>query len=77
MEHERTEVVFSLGDRWESVMYIQKGWVMVRLLHQQRRLSDGVISHMLSRNIRGEEDLVDQLFNSNEKSGTSFAARDV
>src|SRR5437870_4746523 len=40
---------------------------MVRLLHQQRGLSDRFISHMLSRNIRIEEDLIDQLFNSSEK----------
>jgi CRP-like cAMP-binding protein len=40
---------------------------MVRLLHQQHALSDRFISHMLSRNIRIEEDLIDQLFNSSEK----------
>ena len=40
---------------------------MVRLLHQQHALSDRFIAHMLERNIRIEEDLVDQLFNSSEK----------
>jgi CRP/FNR family cyclic AMP-dependent transcriptional regulator len=40
---------------------------MVRLLHQQPTMSDRFISHMLSRNIRIEEDLIDQLFNSSEK----------
>jgi CRP-like cAMP-binding protein len=40
---------------------------MIRLLHQQRAMSDRFISHMLSRNIRIEEDLIDQLFNSSEK----------
>jgi CRP/FNR family cyclic AMP-dependent transcriptional regulator len=40
---------------------------MVRRLHQQHELSDRFIAHMLSRNIRIEEDLVDQLFNSSEK----------
>jgi CRP-like cAMP-binding protein len=40
---------------------------MVRLLHQQHQMSDRFISHMLSRNIRIEEDLIDQLFNSSEK----------
>jgi CRP/FNR family cyclic AMP-dependent transcriptional regulator len=40
---------------------------MVQLLHQQRATSDRFIAHMLSRNIRIEEDLVDQLFNSSEK----------
>jgi CRP/FNR family cyclic AMP-dependent transcriptional regulator len=40
---------------------------MVRLLHKQHAMSDRFISHMLSRNIRIEEDLVDQLFNSSEQ----------
>ena len=40
---------------------------MVRLLHDQHALSDRFIAHMLARNIRIEEDLVDQLFNSSEK----------
>jgi CRP/FNR family cyclic AMP-dependent transcriptional regulator len=40
---------------------------MVRLLHKQHELSDRFIAHMLARNIRTEEDLVDQLFNSSEK----------
>jgi CRP/FNR family cyclic AMP-dependent transcriptional regulator len=39
----------------------------VRLLHQQHALSDRFIAHMLARNIRIEEDLVDQLFKSSEK----------
>jgi CRP-like cAMP-binding protein len=40
---------------------------MVKLLHKQHTMSDRFISHMLSRNIRIEEDLIDQLFNSSEK----------
>ena len=40
---------------------------MVRLLHQRPEFSDRFIEHMLTRNIRIEEDLVDQLFNSSEK----------
>jgi CRP/FNR family cyclic AMP-dependent transcriptional regulator len=40
---------------------------MVRLLHKQASMSDRFITHMLARNIRIEEDLVDQLFNSSEK----------
>src|SRR6188768_2493711 len=40
---------------------------MGRLLHQQHALSDRFIAHMLARNIRIEEDLVDQLFNCSEK----------
>ena len=40
---------------------------MVRVLHAEHAFSDRFISYMLSRNIRVEEDLVDQLFNSTEK----------
>ena len=40
---------------------------MMRTLHEQSALSDRFIRHMLVRNIRIEEDLVDQLFNSSEK----------
>jgi CRP/FNR family cyclic AMP-dependent transcriptional regulator len=40
---------------------------MIRLLHRQHALSDRFIAHMLARNIRIEEDLIDQLFNSSEK----------
>ena len=40
---------------------------MIRTLHEQSGLSDRFIAHMLARNIRIEEDLVDQLFNSSEK----------
>jgi len=40
---------------------------MVRVLHDEPELSDRFLSHVLTRNIRIEEDLVDQLFNSSEK----------
>jgi len=40
---------------------------MLRTLHEHPALSDLFIAHMLTRNIRIEEDLVDQLFNSSEK----------
>jgi CRP/FNR family cyclic AMP-dependent transcriptional regulator len=40
---------------------------MVGLLHQQHAMSDRFIAHMLARNIRIEQDLIDQLFNSSEK----------
>jgi CRP-like cAMP-binding protein len=40
---------------------------MVSLLHKEHALSDRFIAHMLARNIRVEEDLIDQLFNSSEK----------
>ncbi len=40
---------------------------MVGLLHKQHAMSDRFIAYMLARNIRIEEDLIDQLFNSSEK----------
>jgi len=40
---------------------------MVRLLHTERAFSDRFLAYMLARNIRIEQDLVDQLFNSSEK----------
>jgi CRP/FNR family transcriptional regulator, cyclic AMP receptor protein len=40
---------------------------MKRLLHEEHALSDGFITHLLTRNVRIEEDLIDQLFNSAEK----------
>jgi len=40
---------------------------MIRVLHKEHMFSDRFISYMLSRNIRVEEDLIDQLFNSSEK----------
>jgi CRP/FNR family transcriptional regulator, cyclic AMP receptor protein len=48
------------------VLRIQKR-EMMRTLHEQSSLSDRFIAHILARNIRIEEDLVDQLFNSSEK----------
>jgi CRP-like cAMP-binding protein len=40
---------------------------MIRVLHEQSDMADRFLAHVLSRNIRIEEDLVDQLFNSSEK----------
>jgi CRP/FNR family transcriptional regulator, cyclic AMP receptor protein len=49
-----------------SLLRIQKR-DMTRMLHEYSEFSDRFIAHMLTRNIRIEEDLVDQLFNSSEK----------
>jgi CRP-like cAMP-binding protein len=40
---------------------------MLEMLHTQTALAERFLAHMLARNIRVEEDLVDQLFNSSEK----------
>ena len=49
-----------------SVLVIEKN-EMVRVLHEEHELSDRFIAYALARNIRVEEDLIDQLFNSSEK----------
>jgi CRP/FNR family cyclic AMP-dependent transcriptional regulator len=41
--------------------------VMMGALHREHSFSDMFVSYLLARNIRYEEDLVDQLFNSSEK----------
>jgi CRP/FNR family cyclic AMP-dependent transcriptional regulator len=40
---------------------------MMQALHREHKLSDMFVAYLLARNIRYEEDLVDQLFNSSEK----------
>jgi CRP-like cAMP-binding protein len=49
-----------------SVMKIDKK-SMMEVLHREQAFSDMFVAHLLARNIRYEEDLVDQLFNSSEK----------
>ncbi len=49
-----------------TVLIIEKD-EMKRQLQEQPAFSDRFLSHMLTRNIRIEEDLIDQLFNSSEK----------
>jgi len=49
-----------------SILFIEKK-EMMRVLHTEHDFADLFISAMLTRNIRIEEDLIDQLFNSSEK----------
>src|ERR1700676_917237 len=49
-----------------TVLVIEKN-EMIRVLHEEHEFSDRFIAYMLGRNIRVEEDLIDQLFNSTEK----------
>ncbi len=49
-----------------TILRIRKK-AMVRLLHADPRFAEVFTAYLLSRNIRFEEDLVDQLFNSSEK----------
>jgi CRP/FNR family transcriptional regulator, cyclic AMP receptor protein len=49
-----------------EVMRVEKS-EMIRVLHAEPDFSEMFIAHLLTRNSRVEEDLVDQLFNSSEK----------
>jgi CRP-like cAMP-binding protein len=49
-----------------TLLVIEKS-EMIRVLHAEHAFSDRFVSFMLLRNIRIEEDLIDQLFNSSEK----------
>jgi CRP/FNR family transcriptional regulator, cyclic AMP receptor protein len=49
-----------------TLLVIEKN-EMIRVLHREHEFSDRFIAYMLARNIRVEEDLIDQLFNSIEK----------
>jgi len=60
----RLATVAAMGDC--SIMRIGKA-SMVRVLHDEPKFSERFLAHLLARNARVEEDLVDQLFNSTEK----------
>jgi len=49
-----------------EIMRLEKAAV-VRVLHDEPAFSEMFVAHLLARNIRVEEDLIDQLFNSSEK----------
>src|SRR5438105_11564200 len=49
-----------------TVLVIEKTQ-MIEMLSQERTLAERFLTHMLARNIRIEEDVIDQLFNSSEK----------
>jgi CRP/FNR family transcriptional regulator, cyclic AMP receptor protein len=51
----------------DSTLYRIEKALMVRMLHEQHGISELFVTHLLTRNIRFEGDLVDQLFNSSEK----------
>jgi CRP-like cAMP-binding protein len=49
-----------------SLVQVERS-TMIRVLHDEPDFSETFIAHLLTRNIRIEEDLVDHLFNSSEK----------
>ena len=62
VDYRKNQVVFS------QIVRLEKS-AMVRVLRTEPAFSERFIAHLLARNIRIEEDLVDQLFNSAEKRG--------
>jgi CRP/FNR family cyclic AMP-dependent transcriptional regulator len=50
-----------------STLLIIEKQEMVRMLHDERTFSDRFMAYMIARNIRIEQDLIDQLLNSSEK----------
>jgi CRP/FNR family transcriptional regulator, cyclic AMP receptor protein len=60
----RTATATSMGD--STIVRIDKN-AMIRVLREEPTFSGVFITHLLTRNVRIEEDLVDQLFNSSEK----------
>jgi CRP/FNR family cyclic AMP-dependent transcriptional regulator len=49
-----------------TLVRIEKA-LMSRMIHEQHNISELFVAHLLSRSLRYEEDLIDQLFNSSEK----------
>ena len=59
----RTATAISVEDC--TITRVEKP-IMARMLHEEKGLAEIFVTHLLSRNIRYEADLVDQLFNSSE-----------
>jgi CRP-like cAMP-binding protein len=51
----------------DCTLYKVEKQLMMRMLHEQHDISELFVTHLLVRNMRYQEDLVDQLFNSSEK----------
>jgi CRP/FNR family cyclic AMP-dependent transcriptional regulator len=66
MAHQAVRISSSTAITHTTLLVIEKT-EMIRALHSEHAFSDHFISYMLSRNIRTEEALIDQLFNSSEK----------
>ncbi len=63
---ERIRMVTATGLTRCTLMRIERQ-EMVRVLHEEHAFADVFVSFLLARNVRIQEDLVDQLFNSSEK----------
>ena len=60
----RMATAISVGDC--TIIKVEKP-AMARMLHEEQGLAEMFVTHLLTRNIRYEADLIDQLFNSGEK----------
>jgi CRP-like cAMP-binding protein len=60
----RIATAISAGDC--TLIRVEKQ-IMARMLHEVQGLAETFVTHLLSRNVRYEADLIDQLFNSSEK----------
>jgi len=63
---ERVRMVTAAALTRSTLMRIERE-EMVRVLHEEHAFADVFVSFLLARNVRIQEDLVDQLFNSSEK----------
>jgi len=66
LTHQRVRMATAAATAECTLFKIEKA-TMTSLLHQQPEISELFLSQLLTRNIRYEADLVDQLFNSSEK----------
>jgi CRP/FNR family cyclic AMP-dependent transcriptional regulator len=69
-KHSKKKVIFAQGEEADAVFYIKKGRVKVAVVSKDGKEAIVALlfmSHILTRNARVEEDLVDQIFNSTEK----------
>lgn len=64
IQHIRIGTTIALVDC--ELMRIEKK-AMLRVLHAEHEFSDLFVEHLLAKNIRYQEDLIDQMFNSSEK----------
>jgi CRP/FNR family cyclic AMP-dependent transcriptional regulator len=63
----QTQRIATVKAMADSVIVRLEKSAIVRVIHQEPAFSEKFIAHLLSRSIRVEADLVDQLFNSSEK----------
>lgn len=66
LAHQPLHMASAIAMTESTIVKIEKN-AMIRILHEQPKLSEMFMSFLLSRNIRSEADLIAQLFNSSER----------